>query len=327
MLSPSTWFIEQELKKRGYQTQTFDDPYLVLVTKGEKSCFYHAAKTFQSAAVFFLCKDKFLTKKVLAFLKYPTAKYQYVRRNISVPISITFPIVIKPLYLSGGEDVTLHVQEKRQLDEYWQKHSQYNELLIEEMLVGVDTRILVVRGKFFAAVQRKPPQITGDGVLSVTALIEKENARRLIMKKLDKSKEKYTTDLEPILFDDEARRTIEESGRHEHEILKKDEKLVVRSNANVSTGGTSVDVTDLVCEEIRVMCERLAKDLGASTLGIDIMTEDLGKPLTLKPEWGIVELNGSPGLDLHILTDEGIRRNPVPMIVDEIEEHFQKMGQ
>jgi len=325
MITPSTWFIKQEFEKRGYVVKTFDSIFLLLAEKDGKHFFTHVSKTVQQTTSYLICKNKYLTRQVMAQFGYPNPKFQLLKKDEPIVLSgLQFPVVIKPLLLSGGEDVALSITSVEEIEAYRKAHPQYSELLLEETLKGNDTRVLIIRGKFFAAVQRRPASVVGDGTHTVEALVRIENERRAKLKEDDARNNAYTTDLELIVFDDEARHVLIDAGYTDQSVVPNGIRIEVRKNSNVSTGGSSIDVTELVCKETQALCEKLAKDLRMTTVGIDIMTEDLSKPLDSNPSWGIVEVNSSPGLDLHILTDEGQRRNPVPLIVDEIEEYLQK---
>lgn len=323
MIRRTPYFLKKELEQRGFVVTTYDDPYLLHIEKNGKTLFIHAAKTLASAAQFFICKDKYLTSQVLHAFGFAMPKGIKINKTqIANTASLQFPVVVKPLLLSGGEGIEIGVKDQHGIEEYFQTHA-YEDVLVEEMLAGDDTRILIIRGKFFAAAQRLPAFVTGDGIHSISELIDTENKKREVIKKSDEENATYSNDLDLILFDDHTLETIAEAGLTPQSIIDAERRVFVRKNANTSTGGISIDVTDQVGAEIRSECERIASSLGMTTIGIDIMTTDLSKALNLKEGSGIVEVNASPGLDLHILTDEGQRRDPVPLIVDEVVDFFK----
>lgn len=326
MLSPSSYFLQQELLRRGFSVTTFDDPYLLLIEKNGKQRFTHASKTTASSAQFFVCKDKFLTKQVLQGFGFPVARgVKITKDEIAKTSELTFPVVIKPLLLSGGEDIVVGVRTPQEIESYFDTHP-YTELLIEEMLTGVDTRMLIIRGTFFAACRREPASVVGDGTHTLAELVEQENVKRQEIIRKEQQQGTFETNTVPILFDEQAEKVIREQGKEASYVPAAGERFFVRSNANVSTGGRAIDVTDEVGQPIRELCEAIARKLGMTTLGIDIMTDDLRAPLSLEHGYGIVEINASPMLVLHSLVHEGQRRDPVPLLVDEIEEQFARLA-
>jgi len=323
-MNRSVYFLKQELVSRGYSFHLFPESNLFFAKKNDVSFFSSSTKTqVQSGMGFWISEDKYLTKQVLEFNGLPTARgVKLTADSVERTQFLTFPIVMKPLNLSGGRDVSVGISSKDDVLSYIKKHPIYTHVLAEEMLVGEDVRILIVKGKFFAAVKRRPAFVIGNGIHTIEELVKIENKRRARIFSEDEKNQTYTTDLDLILFDSDAKSCIKEQSRTEASILPRGEQFFVRKNANTSTGGISVDVTDNVCLEIREQCEAVAKTIALTLAGIDIMTTDLSRPLSNDEKSGVVEVNASPGIYLHILTDEGQRRNPAPLIIDEIEEYF-----
>lgn len=323
MLNLSSFFIEQELCKRGYSVTSFYDNDLLLIEKNGKRLYTHSSITQQQTSSYLICRDKFLTKEVLYHFGFPTAKGVLVSRSDTSKVkTLQFPIALKPTHLSGGIGISLNVSNEEDVKKYFLNHPEYMQVLAEEMLEGKDTRVLIVRGKFFAACQREPASITGDGVHTIEEIITKENQRREEILLRQQHENVWDEDIFPILFDVDCKTVIEQGGYRLDTILENGKKIFVRSNSNVASGGSSVDVTDLVCPEIRNLCESIAQKIRMTTVGIDIMSQNLSEPLAKQSRAGVVEINASPGLSLHILTHIGTRRNPVPLIVDEIEENL-----
>lgn len=323
MISVSTYFMCEELKKRGYTITTFDNKWVVHVAKGDDHFYIHAGNgPREQSATYILCRNKYTMKQVISKFGFPTSKFiKLTKDTIDLVNQLQFPIVLKPLSRYGGTDVVVGVTTQGDVRNYFTDRPQYEAVLAEEMLQGEDMRVLIVQGKFFAAAKRIPAFVVGDGKSTIAELVKTENNRRIALKKKDERFHTYTTDLDPILFDDQAEIVLQRVGLSPQSVPSQGERVFVRNNANTSTGGISVDVTDDVCQEIRAECERIAKCLDMGLAGIDVMTSDLSKPLNINEGSGIIEVNSSPGLDLHILTDEGQRRNPIPLIVDEIEEY------
>lgn len=323
MLNLSSFFIKKELTGRGYRVTSFYDNDLLLIEKDGKQYYTHASITVQNTTAYLICRDKLLTKQVLLNFQFPTAKGMLLtRESINDVTQLTFPIVLKPLNLSGGVGISIDVRTLEEVQTYFDLHPTYTQVLAEQSLKGKDTRVLIVRGKFFAACQREPAFVIGDGIHTIEELIHSENFKRAESQRRQNQDNVWDEDVFPILFDVDCKDHIQKQGFELSYIPKNDEKIFVRLNANVASGGVSIDVTDEVCPEIRELCEKVAKKLGMTTVGIDLMSESLSVPLEHQSGAGIVEVNASPGLSLHILTYIGKRRNPVPLIVDEIEENL-----
>lgn len=327
MLSVSSWFLREELIARGFTVETFDNPLLLRAEKHGHFLYTHGSKTLTSASEFFICKQKYLAKQIMLRNGIATAHAELIHKsNPVLPPSLRVPLVLKPRDGEGGKDIVIGITTNEMVSSYFETHPHYDDVLAEELLLGQDTRILIIRGKFFAAVQRTPACVIGDGIHTIRQLVGLENNRRTVLKETDEQRQTYTTDLDLIVFDQTSTGVLQEQGKDEEMIPLLSERVFVRKNSNVSMGGTSVDVTEQVGEAIQRECERLASVLGMTTVGIDIMTTNLSQPLNVEKSSGVVEVNASPGLDLHILTDEGTRRNPVPLIVDEIEEFLTAQG-
>lgn len=323
MLHLSSFFIAQELKKRGYKVSSFSDNDLLLIEKNGRHFYTHASITVQNTTSYLICRDKFLTKQVLLNFNLPTAKgVLLTRETIEDVAQLNYPVVLKPFNLSGGVGVSLDVRSVEEVRTYFQLHPAYTQVLAEHTLVGKDTRVLIVRGKFFAACQREPAFVVGDGMHTIEELIVITNKIRTESQARQTRDNVWDEDVFPILFDVDCKDHIQKQGYELTYVPKIEEKIFVRLNANVASGGVSIDVTNDVCPEIREMCEKVAAKLGMTTAGIDLMSESLSIPLEQQIGAGIVEVNASPGLSLHILTYIGKRRDPVPLIVDEIEERF-----
>lgn len=312
--------LSAELQNRGFEVTFTQDDSLVLISKGSKTFFLHdAILPSQGGSNIRVVRDKYLSKIILDRNKIPTAPWVKVNRStIDRASTLQFPVVIKPTYLYGGMGVVVGVQSVEEIRNYLEENPQYSEVLIEETLIGPDIRILIVQGKFFAAVSRVSPTLTGDGTSTVTQLLAVENQFRTQQKVNQEKTGVYKFDLDPIRDDKEIDITLGLSGYSRESIFPAGEKVAVRRNSNVSSGGTSIDVTDSIGTELRQQSELIAKAFGVTILGIDVMTTDPSKPLDYKDKSGVVEVNASPGIGLHLFPISGVSRNPVPLICDEI---------
>ncbi len=322
-MTPSTYFFTQALKKKGLTVQHISsNPSLFEIKEGYNSETHtpylcHTVKTpLQSSTCRYICNDKFVSKQLLEYLEIQTAKsIMLTADTIYKTADLQFPIVLKPLDRFGGAGVVTNIQSQDEVQKYFDTFH-FDEVLAEETLIGKDYRVLLINNRFIAACERLPAAITGNGVDTIQTLLQNENQARQQVVDEQKKQGKFTTAQKPILDNIEIDKSLETQGLNRESVPKKDEKIFVRKNANVSSGGSTIDVTDAVHPYYIEICEKISRQLGASILGVDIMTPEI----SVKPEedspWGVVEINANPDLTLHYLVDEGQARDPFIPLAD-----------
>lgn len=181
-------------------------------------------------------------------------------------------------------------------------------VIVERTMTGFDFRVLVINGKMVAAALREPAHIVGDGTSTIMQLTDQVNLdpRRGL------GHERVLT---AISIDHMSKRLLAFQGRSVDDVLPSGEKLYLKSTANLSTGGTASDVTDNVHQDVRLMCERVARIIGMDCMGIDIVAPGLDQPLSHETA-GIVEVNAAPGFRMHLAPTEGKARNVAVPFVD-----------
>ncbi|MGL4875295.1 MAG: cyanophycin synthetase [Clostridium sp.] len=248
--------------------------------------------------------DKFLTKQILEIQNLPVGKIEKVRNVIEVLKAgerIGYPLVLKPQYGNQGKGVILNIKnEEELLKAYKETVKVSKDVILEKYYKGNDYRVCVVNNKIVAVSLRKPPYILGDGISTIKNLIEKVNEDSL-------RGEDHEKPLTKIKIDEEVLSKINESGYTLESILEKEKELLLRRNANISTGGTAEDVTDKISEENKEILIRAAKAIGLDVCGIDICIDDISKPL--KDNGIIVEVNAAPGIRMHHYPTEGESRD------------------
>ncbi|MBJ7346779.1 MAG: hypothetical protein JHD09_16005, partial [Gemmataceae bacterium] len=162
---------------------------------------------------------------------------------------------------------------------------------------GADYRILVIGSKMVAASLREPAQIIGDGVSSVSQLVASVNRD-------PRRAESHAGVLSPIPLDPISLAVLASQGLDLDSIPDKGTKVLIRKNANLSTGGTAKDVTDLVHPQVATLAISAARQLGLDISGVDIITSDISKPLA-ETNGAVVEVNAGPGLRMHLEPSEG----------------------
>ncbi|WP_234110607.1 MULTISPECIES: cyanophycin synthetase [Chryseobacterium] len=312
-LGPSTGSIVEEAVARNIPWIRLGKNSLVQLGYGKNQQRFQATITgnTSSIAVDIAC-NKELTKKMLddAAIPVPIGDLVVDEEDLERVIRrIGYPIVLKPLDGNHGRGQTINVND-------WDtariglQHAQTvsRKVIVERYITGYDFRVLVINHKMVAAARRVPANVVGDGEKNIRQLIDQEN--------LDPRRGYgHENVLTEILVDKDTNELLEKLGYSLETIPQKGEIIYLKSTANLSTGGTSIDVTDMVHPEIVTMCERISKIIGLDVCGVDIMAENLTQPL--KESGGaILEVNAAPGFRMHLAPSEGLPRNVAAPVVD-----------
>ncbi|MBF6611362.1 MAG: cyanophycin synthetase [Chryseobacterium sp.] len=312
-LGPSTGSIVEEAQSRRIPWIRLGKNSLVQLGYGINQQRFQATITGKtsSIAVDIAC-NKEITKKMLEDSAIPVPSGDLVTDNDGlerVIRKIGFPLVLKPLDGNHGRGQTINVQDWETAKEglvYAQTIS--HKVIVERYVTGFDYRVLVINHKMVAAARRVPAHIVGDGLATIQELIDLENQN-------PRRGYGHENALTEINIDKD---TVELLGKLEYSletIPQKGETVYLKSTANLSTGGTSIDVTDMVHPENITMCERISKIIGLDVCGIDIMAENLTQPL--KESGGVIlEVNAAPGFRMHLAPSEGLPRNVAGPVVD-----------
>ena len=256
--------------------------------------------------------DKFLTKQLLDIQNIPVAEGRKVFNIIGLLREaefIGYPVVIKPQYGNKGKGVMLNLKnEKELIKAYTSLLKITKDIIIEKYVKVNDYRICVVDYKVVAASLRVVPFVIGDGKSNIKALINILNNDPLRGQDHEKP-------LTTIKFDKELCNCLYRQNMSLDYIPNKGEKVILRENANLSTGGIAVDCTDDVCDENIDYCIRAAKALGLDICGVDICTEDISIPID-KQNGIVMEVNAAPGIRMHHFPSQGKKRDVGKAIVD-----------
>ncbi len=310
-LGPTTKAIHEAALARGIPCRHLGSSLLQL-GYGKYQRLIQAAVTDQTSLIAAdLVQDKDLTKKFLSENMIPVPRGEVVSdidQLDAVLATLQSPYVVKPIDGHHGQGVCLNLYSKEEVIRAFQIAQHFGPLvLVEEMCAGKDYRILVVGGKFTAAAERKPPTVTGDGVLTVQNLIDQMNRDPL-------RSEGHSGTLTKIEVNDSLLEALGKQNLNLTEVLENGTSVHLRDNANLSSGGTAKDVTDETHPQIRRMCERIARLVNLDLCGVDIIASDLAAPLdeSLK----VIEVNAAPGLRMHLQPNEGVSRPVGNAIID-----------
>ncbi|MEE4638355.1 MAG: cyanophycin synthetase, partial [Wenzhouxiangella sp.] len=222
---------------------------------------------------------------------------------------IGFPVVIKPLAGNHGRGVSINLTTDEEVEAGFAKASEHGRnVVVEAYIEGLDHRLLVIDGHLIAAAKRIPGHVIGDGHSSVTELVDRLNQdpRRGI------GHEKVLTRLE---LDSQAERLLGRLGYDFDSVPGKDEVVYLRSTANLSTGGTAIDVTDDIHPDNRDMAIRAIKAIGLDIGGVDFLTSDITRSYR-EVGGGICEINAGPGFRMHVAPSEGEPRDVAGPVID-----------
>lgn len=312
-LGPSTGSIVEEAATRGIPWIRLNRHSLVQLGYGvnQKRIQATVASTTSSIAVEIAC-DKEDTKNLLEAQAIPVPKGKIIRDEDDLKDAIEYidyPVVIKPINGNHGRGATINIRTWTEAVEAMEIAKKISRsVIVEKYITGLDHRILVINYKFICAAQRKPAAVTGDGKSTIQELIDKVNSdvRR------GYGHEKVLT---AIKVDEMTEQILQEKNITLHSVLPKGEELFLKRTANLSTGGTATDVTDIIHPYNVFMCERIARIVGLDICGIDIMTPDISEPLT-EVGGAVLEVNAAPGFRMHIAPTDGLPRNVAEPVVD-----------
>jgi cyanophycin synthetase len=311
-LGPSTGCIVDAAVARGIPYRRLTRGSMVQFGWGSRQRRIQAAELDATSAVSeSIAQDKDLTKKLLHAAGVPVPHGRPVTSADdawAVAQQIGLPVVLKPQDGNQGKGVTVNITDRAHLDLAFQAASEYGEVMVEQFLPGSDFRLLVVGDRLVAASRRDPPQVTGDGVHSVRALVDLVNAD-------PRRGDGHATALTKIRFDDIAVARLAVQGFAPDSVPKKGQRVILRNNANLSTGGTATDVTDDVHPAIAAHAVAAAQMVGLDICGVDLVCETVLKPLD-QQRGGIVEVNAAPGLRMHLSPSYGKPRHVGQAIVD-----------
>lgn len=320
-LGQSTLAIYNEALKRGIPVIRIGKNSILQLGYGKYQRRIEAAISDATSTVSVdIACDKLMTKNLLKSACIPVAEGD-VANNIEDVIKICkdigYPVVIKPVDGNQGRGVTVKIANDEDAAKAYDIASKINKkVIVEKYIEDKDYRVLVVNGKVCAVSLRIPPFVVGDGVHSIKELIDIEN----LNPQRGYGHEKPLT---KIVVDDVVINNLKSMGLNLDYIPIKDETVYLRQNANLSTGGTSKDCTDIIHPDNINYAIRAAEAIGLDIAGVDICTNDISKSISLN-KGAVIEVNASPGLRMHINPTHGKGRNVAADIIDYLFPNLEK---
>ncbi len=296
-LGPSTGAIVSAAMARGIPYRRLTQGSLVQFGWGSKQKRIQAAETcYTSAIAESIAQDKELTQNLLhaAGVAVPLGRpVKDADDAWAAAQEIGLPVVVKPRDGNQGKGISVNLTGEEQIKKAFTLAEEFrDDILVEKYLPGHDYRLLVIGDKLIAAARRDPPLVTGDGVHTVRQLVE-------LVNKDPRRSDGHATSLTKIRFDEIALARLEQQGLNADSVPPRGSRVILRNNANLSTGGTATDVTDDVHPELAACAVAAAQTVGLDICGIDVVCDTMLKPLE-DQGGGIVEVNAAPGLRMHL---------------------------
>lgn len=258
---------------------------------------------------FWISNDKWMTKQFLKRKGVNFAKAIILGRDeqlnsTSLP---TYPLVVKPVDTDHGIGVSTSINNEDQLKVALERAFKYSKkAIVEEFFPGREFRFLVIEGVVRAITYREPANVVGDGVSTVEELIDKKNVGR---------GDDYKFPLLKIKVDDEVTRHLVAQSLTIKTVVANGEKIYLRKNSNLSTGGDSIDVTDSMPVYYKEVAEKAAAAAGLRIAGVDIIISDLDEEPS-PTNYIVVELNAPAMLSMHNYPYIGKNRHVEKYVLD-----------
>jgi len=312
-LGPSTSAIVEAAKARGIPTRRLNSESLVMLGQGARQRRIIATESDRTGAVAeSIAQDKDLTRTLLSAVGVPVPEGWPVKDAEdawSAACDLGLPVVVKPRSGNHGRGVATNLITREQVVAAYQlARAEEDEVIVERFAPGADHRLLVVGDRLVAASRREPAHVIGDGRSTIQQLID-------IVNRDPRRGDGHASVLTKIQIDGVALGVLADQGLKSDSVPEAGRRVLIRRNANLSTGGTATDVTDLVHPDVAARVVDAAKVVGLDIAGIDVVAADISRPL--EEQGGIiVEVNASPGLRMHLEPSSGTPRPVGEAIVD-----------
>ena len=312
-LGPSTASLVRAAEQRGIPWLRLNEQSLVQLGHGKYQQRIQATITGKTPHIAVeLASDKEETNKILASLGLPVPKQELVQSEegaLRAARRLGVPVVTKPFNGNHGRGISIHLSTEEEIIAGFQAAREHSRsVIVENFLSGDDHRLLVVNGELVAATRRTPGHVVGDGERTIAQLVDIVNAdpRRGV------GHEKVLTRL---VLDAQAEMMMERVGYTAASVPAAAEVVYLRSTANLSTGGTATDVTDVIHPDNRDMAVRAIRAIGLDVGGVDFLSTNIAESYKTIGG-GICEVNAAPGFRMHVSPSEGTPRDAAGPVID-----------
>ncbi|HMB56870.1 MAG TPA: ATP-grasp domain-containing protein [Arenimonas sp.] len=291
-LGPSTASLVHAAEERGIPWLRLNSQSLIQLGYGKYQQRIQATVTGKTSHIAVeLASDKEETNKILGSLGLPVPKQELVQSEEQAKRAarrIGYPVVTKPYNGNHGRGISIRLMNEEEVVAGFKIAREISRsVIVETFVTGDDHRLLVVNGELVAATKRTPGHVVGDGQRTVAQLIEivNQDPRRGV------GHEKVLTRLE---LDAQAQSMLDRVGYSADSVPRSDEVVYLRSTANLSTGGTATDVTDVIHPDNRDMAVRAIQAIGLDVGGVDFLSDNIAESYK-SHGGGICEVNAAPG--------------------------------
>ncbi|MBT8304125.1 MAG: cyanophycin synthetase, partial [Bacteroidia bacterium] len=316
-LGPSTGSIVEEAASRGIPWIRLNKYSLCQLGYGANQKRIQATVTSETSSIGVeLACDKEDTKFLLEQAEVEVPRGDIIRRERSLEEAcryVGYPLVIKPVDGNHGRGITVDIQNYEDALEAFDKakeSSKSGAIIVEKYIVGEDYRLLVINNELVAAAKRTPAHVIGDGKSTLQELVDEVN-------KDPRRGYGHENVLTQITINDLTKTIIKDAGYTVDSVIPEGETLILKDTANLSTGGTAEDVTDILHPANKFMAERISKIIDLDICGIDVMTTDITKPLS-ETGGAVLEVNAGPGFRMHLAPTTGLPRNVAAPVIDKL---------
>ena len=309
--SASTSVVALAAHARGIPCESLGGPYLQLGHGAAQRMLYSSVPAEMPLTATLLSRNKRKSTQRLAQLGLPVTRQVTVasaEQALAAATKLGYPVVVKPLWGKQGCGVSVSLTRDDEVSAAFERANQTDSrVLVEDFVPGTTFRLLVIGGRFVAAVEVTVPTVVGDGTHRIEELIQAMNRDPM----------RNGIRLQQMVVDADLRACLARSGHTLADVPQAGREIALRTAANASLGGISADATDRVHISHRELAERAAQAIGLSVAGIDVVSPDIGRSCA---EVGtrIIEVNARPGLDLHVFPGHGRMRDVGGAMVEQM---------
>ncbi|QIA09336.1 glutamate ligase [Draconibacterium halophilum] len=310
----TTQIVIAEILRRKLDFEIIDaENNLISVQYNNKEYIIHEGtiSDANSLIAFWISNDKWMTRQFLQRKGISHAKGILLEPGYQTDVldAVPLPVVVKPADTDHGIAVSTNIQSREEQTSAIDHAFKFTKkVIVEKFCPGQEYRFLVIDYVVRAIAWREPANVTGDGESSIQQLVDEKNMGRGT---------DYTHPLLKINIDEEVIRHLNALSMTPETILKNGEKVYLRKNSNLSTGGDSIDVTDEIPDFYKNVAVEAAKSAGLKIAGIDIIIKDT--KVTASPDnYIVVELNAPAMLSMHNYPYIGKNRHVEKYVLDSI---------